>query len=185
MVALEIVGTSATLDPLRRDSIVIPRPQIIRSSTRSAVGPVISSTIRPRDMTTTRSQRPASSSGSLDLTIVATPSFAFSFRWQRRNGAAWVDIPGATDESYLVRAADAGRRIRVEVTASNFGGAYTATAVSVPVAAHVHVFVAVGDAELDGAGPLATGDAARLTDAGSPTLRAGTGGAEVLVWATA
>jgi hypothetical protein len=45
------------------------------------------------------------------------------------------------------------------------------------------VFVAVGDAALDGRA-LATGDAARLTDAGSPTLTAGSAGAEVLVWAT-
>ena len=40
----------------------------------------------------------------------------------------------------------------------------------------------MGDVTLDGA-PLATGDAARLTDAGSPSLTAGTDGAEVLVWA--
>jgi redox-sensitive bicupin YhaK (pirin superfamily) len=56
--------------------------------------------------------------------------------------------------------------------------------VTVPDAPHVHVFVAVGDARLDDA-PLATGDAARLTDAGTPTLVAGAGGAEVLIWATA
>src|SRR6478735_11088361 len=55
--------------------------------------------------------------------------------------------------------------------------------VVVPSAPHVHVFVAVGDAALDST-PLATGDAARLTDAGSPSLIAGTDGAEVLVWAT-
>jgi hypothetical protein len=47
----------------------------------------------------------------------------------------------------------------------------------------VHVFVAVGAAELEGTA-LATGDAARLTDAGSPALTAGADGAEVLVWAT-
>jgi redox-sensitive bicupin YhaK (pirin superfamily) len=56
--------------------------------------------------------------------------------------------------------------------------------VPVPDAAHVHVFVAVGGASLDGT-PLATGDAARLTDAGTPTLAAGADGAEVLIWATA
>ena len=56
--------------------------------------------------------------------------------------------------------------------------------VTVPDAPHVHVFVAVGDAALDGT-PLGTGDAARLTDAGSPTLTAGDAGTEVLVWATA
>jgi hypothetical protein len=48
----------------------------------------------------------------------------------------------------------------------------------------VHVFVAVGDATLDGTA-LVTGDAARLTHAGSPTLVAGAEGAEVLIWATA
>ena len=56
-------------------------------------------------------------------------------------------------------------------------------AVTVPDARHVHVFVAIGDASLDG-NALATGDAARLTHAGSPTLTAGADGAEVLVWAT-
>ncbi len=56
--------------------------------------------------------------------------------------------------------------------------------VAVPDAPHVHVFVAVGDAALDGT-PLATGDAARLTDAGTPTLTAGGDGTEVLIWATA
>jgi len=55
--------------------------------------------------------------------------------------------------------------------------------VVVPDAPHVHVFVAIGDARLDGT-PLATGDAARLTDAGERALVAGGSGAEVLVWAT-
>jgi redox-sensitive bicupin YhaK (pirin superfamily) len=57
-------------------------------------------------------------------------------------------------------------------------------AVAVPDAPHVHVFVAVGSATLDDAA-LATGDAARLTDAGTPTLTAGAAGIEVLVWAMA
>ena len=56
--------------------------------------------------------------------------------------------------------------------------------VAVPEANHAHVFVAVGSADLEGAGPLATGDAARLTGAGSPSLTAGPDGAEVLIWAT-
>lgn len=55
--------------------------------------------------------------------------------------------------------------------------------VAVPDAPRVHAFVAVGDASLDGSA-LATGDAARLTHAGSPTLTAGGDGAEVLIWAT-
>ena len=54
--------------------------------------------------------------------------------------------------------------------------------VTVPDAAHVHVFVAVGTASLDGAGNLATGDAVRLTAAGERALTAGPEGAEVLIW---
>lgn len=57
-------------------------------------------------------------------------------------------------------------------------------AVALPDAAHVHVFVAVGQAALEGGGELLTGDAARLTGAGTPALTAGPEGAEVLVWAT-
>lgn len=57
--------------------------------------------------------------------------------------------------------------------------------VKVPDAPHAHVFVAVGEVSLDGAGDLATGDAARLTDAGTLGLTAGSDGAEVLIWETA
>jgi hypothetical protein len=45
---------------------------MIRVSLSSAAG--ISSTIRPRERTITRSQRPESSIGSLDFTIMPTPS---------------------------------------------------------------------------------------------------------------
>jgi redox-sensitive bicupin YhaK (pirin superfamily) len=57
--------------------------------------------------------------------------------------------------------------------------------VTVPDGPHAHVFIAVGAADLEGAGRLVVGDAARLTDAGTPTLTAGPDGAEVLVWVTA
>jgi hypothetical protein len=61
--------------------------------------------------------------------------------------------------------------------------------VDIPVAAHVHVFLASGAATLDpatsGAVVLATGDAARLTDEGGLTLTATAEGSEVLIWATA
>jgi quercetin 2,3-dioxygenase len=56
--------------------------------------------------------------------------------------------------------------------------------VTVPDARHVHLFVARGDAVLDGDTELGGGDAVRLTDRGAPGLRAGSSGAEVLVWAT-
>jgi quercetin 2,3-dioxygenase len=56
--------------------------------------------------------------------------------------------------------------------------------VTVPDAPYVHLFVARGDAELDGVGGLATGDAVRLTDAGGRRLAAGDAGAEVTAWET-
>jgi redox-sensitive bicupin YhaK (pirin superfamily) len=57
--------------------------------------------------------------------------------------------------------------------------------VAVPDAPHVHVYVARGSAELEGAGTLHAGDAARLTDAGSPALTATQDDTEVIVWETA
>ena len=57
--------------------------------------------------------------------------------------------------------------------------------VTVPDAPNAHVYVARGSVTLDGAGDLTEGDAARLTDAGSPSLTAGADGAEVIVWQTA
>ena len=57
-------------------------------------------------------------------------------------------------------------------------------AVTVPDGGHVHLFVAIGSADLDGAGPLLEGDAVRLTSAGERRLVAGPEGAEVLIWVT-
>jgi len=54
----------------------------------------------------------------------------------------------------------------------------------IPDAPFVHVFVARGEADVDGAGPLQTGDAARLTGAGARTATAGDAGAELVVWET-
>jgi len=57
--------------------------------------------------------------------------------------------------------------------------------VTVPDAPYVHVFVAKGSAELEEAGQLLAGDAARLTAAGSRRLSADVAlGAEVLIWET-
>ncbi|MGZ4688160.1 MAG: pirin family protein [Acidimicrobiia bacterium] len=55
----------------------------------------------------------------------------------------------------------------------------------VPDAPHVHVFVARGDATFDTTESLATGDAVRLTDAGSRTLDIASTDAEIVIWATA
>jgi redox-sensitive bicupin YhaK (pirin superfamily) len=57
--------------------------------------------------------------------------------------------------------------------------------VAVPEGRNVHLFVADGDVDLEGAGALGAGDAVRLQGAGSPKLTAGPAGVEVLIWATA
>jgi quercetin 2,3-dioxygenase len=57
--------------------------------------------------------------------------------------------------------------------------------VTVPEGNNVHLFVATGAVSLEGAGALAEGDAVRLTGAGSPTMTAGPGGGETLIWVTA
>ena len=56
--------------------------------------------------------------------------------------------------------------------------------VAVPDGPHVHLFVARGAVDLEGAGRLDTGDAARLVSAGDPAITAGGEGAEVLIWVT-
>ena len=55
---------------------------------------------------------------------------------------------------------------------------------TIPDAPFVHVFVARGDIDLDGAGALHAGDAVRLTDAGSRAMTAGDHDAEVVIWET-
>ena len=54
--------------------------------------------------------------------------------------------------------------------------------VALASAPYVHLYVAKGDVTLEGAGALATGDAARITAADGQRITAGTSGAEILVW---
>ena len=56
--------------------------------------------------------------------------------------------------------------------------------VTVPDGRNVHLFVAAGDATLEGAGALGEGDAVRLQGAGPQKLTAGPAGAETLIWVT-
>jgi redox-sensitive bicupin YhaK (pirin superfamily) len=56
---------------------------------------------------------------------------------------------------------------------------------SIPVAPHVHLFVALGSATLNESEELGEGYALRLTNEGSHAIMAGPEGAEVIVWATA
>jgi hypothetical protein len=80
---------------------------------------------------------------------------------------------------------DAAIAIRQRDARLAAGRLAAAEAVTLPDARHVHLCVARGQATLEDAGVLLTGDAARLTAAGSPRLEAGPQGAEVLVRATA
>ena len=84
-----------------------------------------------------------------------------------------LDINGELDKGGLQPIAsgqghDAAISIRQRGAVLWGGRLEPAETVQVPDGRHVHVFVAVGDATLEGAGPLAEGDAARLTGAGSP-----------------
>ncbi|MGH3670411.1 MAG: pirin family protein [Pseudonocardiaceae bacterium] len=54
--------------------------------------------------------------------------------------------------------------------------------VEVPAAAFVHLFIARGSVDLEGTGPLDTGDGVRMTAAGGQRATAGSAGAEILVW---
>jgi redox-sensitive bicupin YhaK (pirin superfamily) len=56
--------------------------------------------------------------------------------------------------------------------------------VTLPDDRHVHAFVALGSATLEGGASLDQGAAARLTSGGALTVTAGPEGAELLVWAT-
>ena len=57
--------------------------------------------------------------------------------------------------------------------------------VNIPDARFIHLYLAKGAATLEGAGALGTGDAVRLTAAGTPRLTADAGaGVEVLIWET-
>ena len=58
----------------------------------------------------------------------------------------------------------------------------TGESVALPDAPYVHLYVARGSVDLEGAGTLATGDAVRLTAAEGPRVTASGGPAEVLVW---
>jgi quercetin 2,3-dioxygenase len=105
-------------------------------------------------------------------------------------GYQQVDVNDQLERGGLVvvasgRADDGAIFIHQQEAELHVGRLRAGEEVAVPDAAHAHVFVAVGSADLEGAGPLVAGDAARLTGAGALPLTAGPDGAEVLIWATA
>lgn len=97
------------------------------------------------------------------------------------------DLLAGGDLVLIAGGPESGAAIRInQRDARMYAGRLTAgRAVELPVAIHVHVFVALGSVEVDGVGPLTEGDALRLTDEQGLTIRAGGSGAEVIVWATA
>jgi redox-sensitive bicupin YhaK (pirin superfamily) len=106
-------------------------------------------------------------------------------------GYQQLDINAQLDRGGLVpvasgRGHDAAISIRQRGAVLWAGRLGASERVTIPDARHVHVFVAAGAVDLEGAGRLVAGDAARLTAAGSPTLTAEAAeGAEVLLWETA
>jgi hypothetical protein len=50
----------------------------------------------------------------------------YTYRWQRERGGVWVDIPGATGSRYMLARGDTGRRVRVNVVATNPDGSASA-----------------------------------------------------------
>ena len=76
---------------------------------------------------------------------------------------------------------DAAIRIRQRDAALHAARLAPGQGVDLPEAAYLHVFVARGSVDLEGAGPLATGDSVRLTATGGQRVTA-TDDAEVLVW---
>jgi hypothetical protein len=57
---------------------------------------------------------------------------SYAYRWQRERRGVWSDIPGATRSSYVPSRTDTGRRLRVQVVATNPDG--SASAASPPSA---------------------------------------------------
>jgi quercetin 2,3-dioxygenase len=80
-----------------------------------------------------------------------------------------------------IRGLDAAARIHTAGAALHVARLAAGEVVTAPDAAHLHVFVAGGAVDVEGAGGLRDGDAARFTAEGGPRIAA-TEPAEVLVW---
>ena len=80
------------------------------------------------------------------------------------------------------RGIDAAISIRQKHATLWVGRLQPGEAVTTPAAPFVHLYVAVGDVDLEGAGRLGRGDAARISFHDGLRLTAGSRGAEVLVW---
>jgi quercetin 2,3-dioxygenase len=92
------------------------------------------------------------------------------------SGAGLVAIASGMPE------VDAAVRINNPHAALHVARLAPGESVQLPEAPYLHVFVARGDVELEGAGPLTAGDAVRFTAHGGPRAKATGAGAEVLTW---
>lgn len=77
---------------------------------------------------------------------------SFAYKWQRCTGSTCTDITGATQQSYVVRQADAGHTLRAVVTASNADGSSTANSAQTAT-------VSAGTGPQNTARPVILGDA--------------------------
>ena len=80
------------------------------------------------------------------------------------------------------RDGDAAISIRQQDATLWVGRLKASETVTVPTAPFVHLYVAEGAVDLEGAGPLGPGDAARISLHTGLSLSAGAAGAEVLIW---
>ncbi|MBV8086409.1 MAG: pirin family protein [Chloroflexi bacterium] len=105
-------------------------------------------------------------------------------------GYEQLDISSLLGQGGLVpvasgRGHDAAISIRQKQAVLWAGRLRPGETVKLPEAPFAHLFVALGGGELEGAGRLDAGDAARLTAAGSVSFTADAArGAEVLIWET-
>ena len=103
-------------------------------------------------------------------------------------GYQQLDINSHLDRGGLVpiasgRGHDATVSIRQHGAVLWAGRLKPSETVKIPDAKFVHLYMAKGASELEGAGTLSAGDAVRLTAAGSRQLTADTQkGAEILIW---
>jgi redox-sensitive bicupin YhaK (pirin superfamily) len=102
-------------------------------------------------------------------------------------GYEQLDIGDALAKGGLVpvasgRGHDAAITIKQKDAALFAGRLTPGETLAIPSAPFVHLYVAKGSVSLEGAGDLATGDAARITAAEGQRVTAGDTGAEILVW---
>ena len=95
---------------------------------------------------------------------------------------AAVSPHGLTPLASGIAGLDAAVRIHTTGAALHVARLAPGEAVTLPDGPRLHVFVARGAADLEGAGRLDEGDAARFSGEGAPRLTTGHAPAEVLVW---